>query len=287
VGLGVAGRRAACPPGTTSIGLANGPSVRGFLERNPGLVDYVELPFELLRHDPSAIEIGEHAPLVLHCASMSIGGFVAPSENTLAAIATAAERTATPWIGEHLAFITADPLHPGAALHEATTLSYTVCPQLSEEVLEQAVQNLTALTRRFPVPLLIENSPQYFAVPGSTMSIVDFTIAVHARFDIGMLLDLTHFIISSTNMGFDARTELERLPLSQLVELHISGLDDRSDTTWDDHSSFADDEVLELAEFVLSLSRPRAVTFEYNWAPTLPDGLLTEQITRIRKAGRG
>ncbi len=268
----------------TSIGLANGPAVRGFLERNPSLVDYVEVPFELLRHDPSTIAIGQYAPLVLHCASMSIGGFVDPTSATLAEITTAAERTATPWIGEHLAFITADPLYPGAALHEPTTLSYTVCPQLSEEVLDRVIQNLTAMTRRFPIPLLVENSPQYFAVPGSTMSIVDFTIEVHKRFDIGMLLDLTHFIISSMNMGFDVRKELGRLPLSQLVELHISGLDDRSDTAWDDHSNFADDEVLELAEFVLARSRPRAVTFEYNWAPSLPDGLLTEQIARVRQA---
>ena len=43
---------------TTMIGLAYGPGVPGFVAGNPNVVDYVELPFELLRHDPSAIEAG-------------------------------------------------------------------------------------------------------------------------------------------------------------------------------------------------------------------------------------
>src|SRR6202022_3702938 len=99
---------------------------------------------------------------------------------TLKAIAQQAMNLDTPWIGEHLAFLSADPL-PGAALHEPTTLTYTVCPQLSEEVLSLVCNHLTELQARFPVPLIVENSPQYFAVPGSTMSIVDFTIEVHRR----------------------------------------------------------------------------------------------------------
>src|SRR5437867_310444 len=111
------------------LGLAYGPGVPPFVDRNPGLIDYVELPFELLRHDPASASIQKLAPVILHCASMSIAGFVRPSEDTLSAIAQQAERTGTPWIGEHLAFISADGLASGAVLHEPITLTYTVCPQ--------------------------------------------------------------------------------------------------------------------------------------------------------------
>ncbi|MGC2781286.1 MAG: DUF692 family multinuclear iron-containing protein [Bradyrhizobium sp.] len=270
------------PSGRTWVGLANGPCVPGFVKRNPDLVDYIELPFELLQHDPAAGAVQELAPVILHCASMSIAGFVPPSETTLDSIAERARHTGTPWIGEHLAFISADPLERGAAMHEPTTLTYTVCPQLCEEVLRRACQNLTDLQARFPVPLIVENSPQYFPIPGSTMSIVDFTIEVHRRCNIGMLLDLTHFMISSINMRFDPKTELRRLPLEHLVELHVSGLDMQLDTAWDDHASLADDSVFELVETVLERTRPRAVTFEYNWAPDLPDDVLIDHIGRVR-----
>jgi uncharacterized protein len=265
------------------VGLAYGPGVPALVDRNPGLVQYIELPFELLRHDPTAIAAEKYAPIILHCASMSIAGFVPPTNETLDAIAAQVDRTRTPWIGEHLAFISADPLDRGAALHEPTTLTYTVCPQLSEEVLANACSNLRELQARFSVPLIVENSPQYFAIPGSTMSIVEFTIEVHRRCGVGMLLDLTHFMISSKNMGFDPKKEIVRLPLERLVEMHVSGLDIQSGSAWDDHSALADESIFDLVEIVLDRAQPRALTFEYNWAPRLPDHILVEQIRRVRR----
>ncbi len=181
------------------------------------------------------------------------------------AIAAQAERTRTPWIGEHLAFIPADPL-PGGALHDPTTLTYTVCPQLSEEVLDHACANISRLQERFTVPLIVENSPQYFAIPGSTMSIVDFVAEFHRRTDAGMLLDLTHFRISAMNMNFETRREILRLPLEKVVEVHVSGLDVQAETAWDD-PGLADEETFELLALVLRRTRPRAITFEYNWPP--------------------
>jgi uncharacterized protein (UPF0276 family) len=264
------------------IGLAYGPGLAGFVERHPGLVDYVELPFELLRHDPATAAVQSLAPLVLHCASLSIAGFVPPSQSTIDAISREADRTKTPWIGEHLAFISADPLVPGAALHEPTTLTYTVCPQLSDQVLERACENIARLRSCFTVPLIVENSPQYFKVPGSTMSIIDFTSEFHRRSGAGMLLDLTHLTISSINMGFDPKAELARLPLEHLVEMHVSGLDMQAGTAWDDHAGIADEHVFELMQSVLERARPRAVTFEYNWSPELPDDILVDQIERTR-----
>lgn len=269
-------------PVRTMIGVAYGPGVPGFIERHPGFVDYIELPFELLQHDPSVASVGSLAPLVLHCASMSVAGFVRPSESTLEKIAHQVQETGTPWIGEHLAFMSADPLERGAALHEPTTLTYTVCPQLSEEVVALVCRNLAELQARFPVPLIVENSPQYFPVPGSTMSIVDFAIEVHRRCSAGMLLDLTHFTISSMNMGFDVKEELLRLPLEKVVEVHVSGLDVQSETTWDDHAGIADESIFELVEIVSDRATPKAVTFEYNWAPELADDILCDQMMRVR-----
>jgi len=270
----------------TLIGLAHGPGALAFLERNPGLIDFVEIPFELLQHDPATESIQERLPVILHCASMSIAGFVRPAEHTLSAIDAQAERTGTPWIGEHVAFISADPLKAGAALHDPTTLTYTVCPQLSEDVLQNVCNNLAGLQQRFHVPLVVENSPQYFPIPGSTMSIVDFMIEVYSRSTAGMLLDLTHHMISAINMGFDPVAELLRLPLDHLVEMHVSGLDVEGGSAWDDHASLADERILELADMVLQRVQPRAITFEYNWAPDLPDDILIDQVHRVRRALR-
>src|SRR5581483_87559 len=150
--------RSSIPSDRTMLGFAHGPGTLSFIERNPGVADYVELPFELLRHDPAARSIRDRTPVILHCASMSIAGFVRPAEGTLDEIAVRAEELGTPWIGEHLAFMSADPppeVRETAALHEPITLTYTVCPQLSEEVVDLVCRNLEQLQSRFSMPLVV------------------------------------------------------------------------------------------------------------------------------------
>jgi uncharacterized protein (UPF0276 family) len=263
------------------IGLAYGPWVHDVLARAPDLVDYVEIPFELLHRDPSAGAIQEALPAILHCASMSMAGFVPPDEDMLAAIEREASRMRTPWIGEHLAFLTADPIaDPGAP---PTALTYTVCPQLSEETVDQVVANFAAMRARFGErPILLENSPQYFVPPGSTLSMVDFVGRVLSRCDAGLLLDLSHFYLTSINMGFDAAAELCRLPLERVVEIHLSGLSVQSGVAWDDHARLAPEELFQLLAMVLERGRPRALTFEYNWTPNLPFEALRRQVDRAR-----
>ena len=274
-------------PAVTQLGLAYGPGIPGFLDSNPAAVDYVELPFEQLRHSPELASIQDAVPLILHCASMSVAGFVPPSETTVQAIGRAAARTRSPWIGEHLAFVSADGINEAAERDSApTNLTYTICPQLSEETVERVAANLASLRSCFEVPIILENSPQYFAIPGSTMNMVDFIGEVAARCEVGLLLDLSHFLITSLNTGVDAVKELERMPLERVVEIHVSGLSAQSDIVWDDHASPAPPEIFVLLERVLERVRPRALTLEYNWS-AFPQPLLLSHIADTRKALAG
>lgn len=272
------------PAGTTSIGLAYGASAADFIDAYPGLVDYVEIPFEQLRHSPESASIQEVIPVILHCASMSVAGFVPPTDATLDAIEIEAERTRTPWIGEHLAFITADGLETDTGtVGTPTSLTYTVCPQLSEETIQRVADNIASLQPRFGAPLILENSPQYFAVPGSTMPMVEFVGEVLSRCDVGLLLDLSHFLITMLNTGADAAKEIGRLPLERVVEIHISGLNTQSGVVWDDHATPAPAAVFELLERVVERARPRAVTLEYNWSPSFPQTTLKSHVERVRR----
>lgn len=270
--------------GSIAVGLAYSPSVPEFISDNPDLVDYVELPFEQLRHSPEVRSVQDAVPVILHCASMSVAGFVPPVEATLEAIGREAERTRTPWIGEHLAFISAESLDPGVdTVGSPTALTYTVCPQMSEETVARVADNVASLQRRFEVPLILENSPQYFAVPGSTMPMVDFIAAVLARCEVGLLLDLTHFLITMLNTGGDAEREIDRLPLERVVEIHVSGMNVQSGIVWDDHATPAPAPVFSLLERVLERAQPRALTLEYNWSPNFPQAILKTHLERVHE----
>ena len=265
------------------LGLAYGPGVSDFIQANPGLVDYVEVPFEQLRHSPDLISIQERAPVILHCASLSIAGFVPPSEATLQALAAEVNRTQTPWIGEHLAFVSADGINEEADRDTTpTNLTYTLCPQLSEETIERVAENLTSLRPRFPVPLILENSPQYYAVPGSTMTMTEFVSRVAAKCDVDQLLDLSHLMITSLNTGVDAMEELKQLPLERVKEIHMSGFSAQAGVVWDDHATPAPPEMFHLLQRVTERVRPQAVTMEYNWS-ALPQSILLSHIDQVRR----
>lgn len=269
--------------GKPFLGLAYGPGIPEFVDSRPGIVDYIEVPFEQLRHTPSLAALQNELPLVLHCASLSVAGFVPPSETTVAAIAIEAKRMCTPWIGEHLAFVSADALtEEGCSLAKPVALTYTVCPQLSEETVRRVIDNLAVLRPRFTVPLILENSPQYFVVPGSTMNMVDFIGRIASESDVGLLLDLSHFLITSLNTGVDPTKEIDRLPLERVVEIHISGLNRQSGVVWDDHATPAPQLVFELLERVVKRARPSALTLEYNWSATFPQITLLAHIDRAR-----
>jgi uncharacterized protein (UPF0276 family) len=191
---------------------------------------------------------------------------------------------ATPWIGEHLAYILAsdpDALADGRE-GDPIRMTYTLAPQLSERVVERVGENLNRLRSRFDQPIILENSPHYIDVPGSEMSPVEFVREVAERFDVGLLLDLTHFAISAYNVGFDMTAGLRALPLDRVVEIHLSGMSVEDGMAWDDHARLAPPALLEHLAAVLETARPQAITLEYNWATDHRPGDLLGQLDEVR-----
>lgn len=275
--------------GRAAIGIAYSGYTPTFLRRHADQVDYVEVPFELLEHNPAAIEVRGEKPIVLHCASLSIAGSVPPAAETVAAIGRWIDETGTPWLGEHLSFITADraTAGPGAdeyAPGEPYNLGYTVHPPMNEEAIETVLASAERCARSFDVPLLLENPPLYFPVPGSRMGQIEFVRSIVDRApEVGLLLDLTHFLITARNVGFDPLEAIGSYPLERVVEIHVSGVDEQEGTHWDNHASRAPDVVFEMLARALARAPARAITLEYNWSSRFPAQVLLDEIARTRE----
>jgi len=269
-----------------AIGVAYSGYMPRFLREHPGAIDYVEIPFELLEHDPSVIAAAAQKPVVLHCASMSVAGSVPPPRVTLDSIRHWIERTSSPWLGEHLSFITANAPEASASANEYApgepyNLGYTVHPPMNEEAVRTVLGSIQLAQTEFDVPLLLENAPLYFRVPGSRMTQTEFITEIVDRSTVGLLLDLTHFLITARNTGVDPLEEIRSFPLGRVVEVHISGVDEQEGTHWDNHSTKAPDEVFDLLAFVLQRTAPRAITMEYNWSLRFPIHFLLDEIRRV------
>lgn len=271
-----------------AIGIAYSDYTPRFLREHGEAIDYVEVPFELLRHNAAVIEIAAAKPIVLHCASMSVAGAVPPPESTVDDICGWIDRTETPWIGEHLSFITAEreaagPVADEYAPGEPYNIGYTVCPPMNEDTIGRVLRSIRRAEERFPVPMLLENPPIYFPIPGSTMTQIEFVGEICDRSDIGLLLDLAHFYITSQTVGFDPLEAISDYPLERVVEVHLSGVETEAGGHWDNHARRAPEIEFELLSAVLDRADVRGITLEYNWSARFPPAVLLDEIARARE----
>ena len=289
-------------PHRIAVGIAHSDYVQALVRETPSLIDYVEIPFEQLLRTPSAIEIRADLPVILHCASLSLAGNVRPSDDIADRLTHWVAETGTPWVGEHLAYVTSSFAVAEASPHEpilsvesesgeaSFNVGFTVSPQYSRPVLDRLRENLDFWRGSIGVPLLLENGPIYVETPGSTMSQGEFLQAVCAETTADLLLDLSHLLITCHNLGWDPFKFLLALPLSRVVEVHLSGTREEGGLMWDDHARSASDLVFGLLEHLLTVARPRAVTLEYNWDANFPRVALLRDIERtrgvVREAGR-
>lgn len=269
--------------GPTKLGLSYSSYVGPFLADHPGVIDYVEVPFELVHYDGRPLGLPEEMPLLLHSSSLSLAGDVPPEAEIVDAVAAWVSRTSVPWLSEHMAFVTSG----SSAGFDGSTVplydvGYSVNPPLNVETAHRVISAVDRYRRRLGVPLLLENPPIYFAPPGTTMSPTEFANLVCAACPARLLVDLAHFYLSCRNLGLDPVSELLGLPLDRIDQLHISGVSERDGAWWDDHTVRAPDEVHDLLSLVLRSTPVSAITLEYNWSGNFPIPALLGEIERVR-----
>jgi uncharacterized protein (UPF0276 family) len=271
---------------TVKTGLAYNAYIDSLRDDQLKEFDYIEVPFELLQYDDKVFERVNKKPLILHCASLSLAGYTEPSDKIKSSLQRWINETKTPWLGEHLSFILAekldDNLYEEYAPGEPYNIGYTVGPVMNNESVDHVINNIHNYEKQFGVPLIVENSPLYFKTPGSTLSQVEYIRAICRNSPVELLLDLTHFYISSQNFSFDPLKMLEKFPLSRVREIHVSGVSTSGGLSWDNHASRAPEIIFKLLEIALKNSQPSAITLEYNWASTFPWETLKGELDKVK-----
>jgi uncharacterized protein (UPF0276 family) len=265
------------------IGLAYSPSARRIADNLPGLVDFLEIPFELLEAQPQLLETKPPSQrLLLHSASLSLAGALPPPDLKTRSLAAWAKRLQAPWISEHVAYVAAPRLaEPNLPPYET---GFTLPPPMNADVATHVAKRVEAARLQLDARVLIENSPLYFIPPGSDIDQSQFFRLIFGQCSAEMLLDVTHLVISARNLGISAEVALKGLPLDRVTQLHVSGVEFSEGVTWDNHASSVPDEVLELLPLALSGGQVQAVTLEYNWISAFSDDAVTVQLERVRRA---
>lgn len=226
-----------------------------FLHREQ--IDFLEITIEhfLDRSKPVREELEllrAHFPLVPHGLDLSLGSAAGVDRDYLARVADVVQAVQPPWWSEHIAFTQAAGMYAGH-----------LCPvPWSEEALDVLSRNIETARKQIAAPLVLENITYSLPAPGADRDEPAFLTELVARTGCGLLLDVTNVYTNAVNHRFDAIEFLERLPLSNVVQLHVAGGYWDGEELIDSHSRPTPPEVWRLVEWVTARAPVRGVLIE-------------------------
>lgn len=204
----------------------------------------------------------ERYPVSLHGVGLSLGTAGPLDGRHLRRIADLALRVEPGLMSEHLSWSIAD----GVFLNDLLPLPYT------EESLDVFAAHVLEMQDVLGRTVLIENPSSYMRYAHSTISEVEFLIAVVRRTGCGILLDVNNVHVSAANLGFDAAAYVDAIPAERIGEIHLAGhhVADADGRTLliDDHGSRVRPEVWTLYERLIERIGPRPTLIE--WDSNIP-----------------
>jgi uncharacterized protein (UPF0276 family) len=244
-----------------------------------GLLDYMELNFPLAHsEDPWCLGL----PVLSHTANNPLASAFGISIEHAGLVREYLSRTDSPWTGEHLAI-----------LGETTVgaLGYVINPPLTEEFFKVACSNITTLQILYDHPIALELGPFYSVLTDGTFrNEYHFLNEVARTTNSLIILDITHTLITSRNLGRDPATCFEEIEHERVVELHVAGmrssLHGANEYWFDAHQVPPNTATIELVgEALRLLPNVMAVTLEYSLEGE-PDGFFSTLEILSAKVGK-
>lgn len=230
--------------------------------------------------------IRQNFPLSVHGVGLSIGGAAPLDKLHLQRLKSVVERYEPALVSEHLAWST----HDDTYFNDLLPVPYT------NEVLDRVVEHIEMVQETLNRQMLLENPSTYVAFEQSTMSELEFILAVAKRTGCGLLLDINNVFVSATNHGFSPETYLDRFPLALVREIHLAGHATETDDNGrplliDAHDRPVDDAVWKLFDRVIESIGPVPTLIEWDndvphWEVLKSEALAANQIIATHSANR-
>jgi uncharacterized protein (UPF0276 family) len=202
---------------------------------------------------------------------------------------------------EHLSLITGTPyinLHLDARQSYYPNLSVDTSDASDVEKVVKIIQSdVMSVVERFgPERVIIENSP-YREEEGNTMRLCILPALISRvlkESGCGMLLDISHAIITAKTLRIGPDEYISQLPLKEMKEMHFAGIhQDQNTGHWIDHLSIRGDDWHWL-DWVLDricsgqFSKPWLLAFEYGGVGEPFEGrsfpeVISEQVPQLRE----
>jgi uncharacterized protein (UPF0276 family) len=204
-------------------------------------------------------QIVEHYPVVMHGVSLSIGSTDPLNFEYLQRLKNLAGEINPLWISDHLCWTGVQSIN-----------SHDLLPvPLNEESLKHICERIKIVQDFLGRKMIFENPSTYLSFTNSTIAEYDFLRMMCEETNCGLLLDVNNVYVSAFNNGFDSKEYINRLPHSNIVQMHIAGHQHCGDYIIDTHDSKVENEVWNLFAQAWQLTGGVATLLE--WDNHIPD----------------
>ncbi|ALO12397.1 hypothetical protein AQF52_6806 [Streptomyces venezuelae] len=272
------------------VGLTYVPGLDRILDVCADLVDVVEIEPQtfwrsrtdgVISTDEEALRRLADLPgaRLLHGVGNPVGGCQLPDRRHIALFGELAERLATPWVSEHLAF------NQVGGKEKGFHTGFMLPPCQTPSGVQYGIRSIRAMADALPMPLAVEIGANYLQPRPNELPDGEFICRVVEGSGCGLLLDLHNVLANERNGRCSVDELLDALPLERVWEVHLAGGLAHRGYWLDAHSGLPDDDLLSLAERVLPrLPSLRAVLYEVtpSAVPQLDAQAVRELLNRVR-----
>jgi uncharacterized protein (UPF0276 family) len=202
-------------PSGAGIGL-RAPHVGELLATRPA-VPWLEVhPENYMSGGPALVlleAVRREYPVSLHGVGLSLGTAEDIDARHLSRLRSLVNRLEPCLVSEHLSWSTAG----GAYLNHLLPLPYT------DETLGVVADHIDEVQNALGRRILIENPSSYLRFRHSSMAEPHFLAELARRTGCGLLCDVNNIYVSAWNVGLDAGSYLDALPVPAIGEIHLAG----------------------------------------------------------------
>ncbi|QLG87526.1 DUF692 domain-containing protein [Chitinibacter bivalviorum] len=202
-------------------------------------------PMATLRH------LRSHYPISLHGVGLGLGNQTISTRH-LQQLVNLVDEIEPQSVSEHLAWN-----RYGAQVFP----DLLPLPRL-EGVLEKLVEHIDHVQNKLQRRILLENVSTSIQFKGEIYSEAELLAHLVQKTGCGILLDVNNLYVNQINLGVDPYSEIAKLPLAAVGEIHIAGFEMIDDVAIDTHGAPPCDAVWQLLADVLKVCGPLPVLLE-------------------------
>ncbi len=177
-------------------------------------------------HHKKLLKLRQSTPIAFHSIGLNIGGVDPFNKDYLAKFKQLYKVYEPAWISDHLCW----SAHNGNYHHDLLPIPKTM------EALNSTCARIQYLQDYFGLNLAIENITSYIDYKNETFTEIEFLKAIIKRTGCKLLLDISNVIINYKNRGQDPEDYFSEFPISEVIQVHLSGGTFDENTFIDSHS---------------------------------------------------